>query len=177
MKATGIIRRVDELGRIVIPKEIRKSFKIRESEALEIFVEENDRIVLKKYEPLYNLRGLASSYIEALKKNTNFDIVICDTKRIIATSGLKEYLYKDINEEVVKIIKNRAVWNTKETSPIQLITKDEETYYSQAIIPIIADMEPVGAIIIFSKEIHNIVSQMDIKYVQLAADIISRNLE
>src|SRR5690625_7486576 len=98
MKATGIVRRIDDLGRVVIPKEIRRTLRIREGDPLEIFVAREGEVILKKYSPINELGHFATEYAEALFDSMHFPVLICDRDEIIAVSGesKKEYLYKRI---------------------------------------------------------------------------------
>jgi len=94
MKATGIVRRIDELGRVVVPKEIRRTLRIREGDPLEIFTDRNGEIILKKYSPMGELGAFAKEYVEALNKSLGHIAMICDRDSVIATAGVqkKEYL-------------------------------------------------------------------------------------
>ena len=102
MKATGVVRRIDDLGRIVIPKEIRKTLRIREGDPLEIFTDKEGEIILKKYSPIGELSEFATQYTEALAKTTGHIACISDKDTIIAVSGApkKEYLEKSVSTEL-----------------------------------------------------------------------------
>ena len=87
MKATGIVRRIDELGRVVIPKEIRRTQRIRQGDALEIFTAADGQVVFKKYSPLVELGELAGVYAEVLAKNLGRPVLVCDRESIVAATG------------------------------------------------------------------------------------------
>src|SRR5690606_24522992 len=87
MKATGIVRRIDDLGRVVIPKEIRRTLRIREGDPLEIFTDREGEVILKKYSPIGELNEFANEYCESLHENTKFIAMITDRDNIIAISG------------------------------------------------------------------------------------------
>lgn len=87
MKATGIVRRIDELGRVVIPKEIRRTQRIRQGDALEIFTAADGQVVFKKYSPLVELGELAGVYAEVLAKNLGRPVLMCDRESIVAATG------------------------------------------------------------------------------------------
>ena len=87
MKATGIVRRIDDLGRLVIPKEIRRTLKIRESEPLEIFTDRNGEIILKKYSPIGELSAFAKQYAESLSQMLGCLAGICDMDQVVASAG------------------------------------------------------------------------------------------
>ncbi len=102
MKPTGVMRRIDDLGRIVIPKEIRKNLKIREGDSLEIFVADHGKVVLEKHSPLKDLEAIAGNYVNAINKTLNKTIIVTDSENIIAVAGeqKKDLLGKKISEEL-----------------------------------------------------------------------------
>lgn len=165
MKSTGITRRIDDLGRIVIPKEIRKNLKIKENEVLEIFIE-NENIILKKFSSLDDMDKIFERFIEVLEDITLNNVLITNREKIVGTSKRKEYDYlnKDVGNIIVKSI------DTKESilsiGKVELIdNKQIDTNYY--IKPIINEGDPIGSIIIFgSKKIE----EKD----TLAVDIISK---
>ena len=110
MKATGIVRRIDDLGRVVIPKEIRRTLRIREGDPLEIFTDTNGEIILKKYSPIGELGDFAKEYAESLAKNAGHITCIVDKDQIIAVSGIakKEFMEKHISSELEEVINNRT---------------------------------------------------------------------
>ena len=112
MKATGVVRRIDDLGRIVIPKEIRKTLRIREGDPLEIFTDKEGEIILKKYSPIGELTEFASQYAETLAKTTGHIACISDKDTIIAVSGApkKEYLEKSVSSELEKLMEDKVIW-------------------------------------------------------------------
>ena len=87
MKATGIVRRIDDLGRIVVPKEIRRTLRIREGDALEIFTDREGEIILKKYSPLGEMGNFADQYAESLAQTLGYLVCITDTDQVIAAAG------------------------------------------------------------------------------------------
>ena len=109
MKATGIVRRIDDLGRVVIPKEIRRTLRIREGDPLEIFVDRDGEVILKKYSPISELGDFAKEYAEALYDSLGNPVLICDRDTYIAVAGgsKKEYLNKSVSELVEKIMEDR----------------------------------------------------------------------
>ena len=109
MKATGIVRRIDDLGRVVIPKEIRRTLRIREGDPLEIFVDRDGEVILKKYSPISELGDFAKEYAEALFDSLGNPVLICDRDTVIAMAGgsKKDYLNKNISELVEKTMEER----------------------------------------------------------------------
>lgn len=151
MKSTGIIRRIDELGRIVIPKEIRKNLRIKEGENLEIYIE-NENIILKKYSLLKKLTDIANIYVEVLNSFIKDNIVIIDSDIVIAASGKynKKLLNKEISEEMSTSIKRRESILETHKKNLKITDFDIECTYS--IHSIISLGDSVGLVIIFKEE-------------------------
>ena len=102
MKATGIVRRIDDLGRVVIPKEIRRTMRIREGDPLEIFTSNEGDVIFKKYSPIGELANFAAQYAEVLVKGTNLPVIVCDRDGCVAASGIskREVLERRISAEL-----------------------------------------------------------------------------
>src|SRR5690625_4657794 len=120
MRATGIVRRIDELGRVVIPKEIRRTLRIREGDPLEIFTEREGNIILKKYSPIGELNQYATQFSEALSRSLGKLCVICDKDVVIAASGgnKKEYIEKPISKDIQEVIEDRRAFIVNEAGNI-----------------------------------------------------------
>lgn len=154
MKSTGITRRIDDLGRIVIPKEIRKNLKIKENEVLEIFIN-NDEIILKKFSPFNDSEKVLSDYIKVINDMTGNDVIITDRDKVILSSKKLEekLLNKKLSEYVNDLIENRSIFLSNDMKGIEVIDNEKikQNYY---FIPFIIDSDVVGSIIMFSgKEI------------------------
>ena len=108
MKATGIVRRIDELGRVVVPKELRTQLRIDEGDAIEIFTESNGGIVLKKFSALWGLRTEAQGYVEALEQSTNCHALITDKDQVIAGSeAIKSMQERSTSNALKKVANDR----------------------------------------------------------------------
>jgi len=154
LKSTGITRRIDDLGRIVIPKEIRKNLKIKENEVLEIFIN-NDEIILKKFSPFNDSEKVLSDYIKVINDMTGNDVIITDRDKVILSSKRLEerLLNKKLSEYVNDLIENRSIFLSNDMKGIEVIDNEKikQNYY---FIPFIIDSDVVGSIIMFSgKEI------------------------
>src|SRR5574344_953646 len=127
MKTIGVVRRIDDLGRIVIPKEIRKSLRIKDGESLEIFLD-SDNIVLKKYSPLGNLQDFYKSYVDSIYESIKENIMIVDRDSIVAVAGdlKRKYLDKNISSEIDEMIQKRSNVIEKDFKDISLITNINE---------------------------------------------------
>jgi len=177
MKATGIVRRIDDLGRVVIPKEIRRTLRIREGDPLEIFVDRDGEVILKKYSPISELGDFSKEYAEALFDSLGSTVLICDRDSVIAVAGgsKKEYLNRNITEAVEKVMTERStVLETNETT-ISLVEGNEETLTSYTISPIIANGDPIGTVIIMSKD--NTFGEVEKKSAETAAGFLARQME
>ena len=158
MKATGVVRRIDDLGRVVIPKEIRKTLRIKEGDPLEIFTDREGQVILKKYSPIGELSEFATGYAETLAKTTGHIACITDKDTIIAVSGgsKKEFLEQDVSRELEKLMEDKEVYTSKENSDMAMpITKNdtnEKKNKSQIVYPIISNGDTIGTVILMSKD-------------------------
>lgn len=153
MKATGIVRKIDDLGRIVIPKEIRKTLHIHEGDPLEIFIESKGEVILKKYAPMNEFINLANECVETLNLVTGYSVYITDRETIISASGASKnkYLGKSVSDEIIDMMKERKSITMSTTSFTLCLDDKKEQYTSLIICPIIADAEILGSIILVSK--------------------------
>ena len=167
MKSTGITRRIDDLGRIVIPKEIRKNLKIKENELLEIFIE-NESIILKKFSSFDDMENLLEIYTNVLSEITLGTILITNRDKIISTNKKYEYLNKELSQKIIEVILNREVKLSNINSDIEIIhnNKIKTNYY---IKPILNNSDIIGSIIILkNKEIE----EKDIDSVDVISKLI-----
>ncbi len=150
MVSSGIIRRIDELGRIVIPKEIRKKLRIKTGDSLEIIVDD-ESIILNRYSQIENINDIIDSYTNAFNKVLKYNIIVTDTDKIIAISGnlKKKYLNLEIGSELEKIIERRDNVNSLKKTNIEISPGlNEEGYYT--ISPIICNGDSLGIVMIIS---------------------------
>ena len=152
MKATGIVRRIDDLGRVVIPKEIRRTLRIREGDPLEIFTDREGEIILKKYSPIGELGAFAKEYAESLAQTAGHITCIVDKDQIIAVSGggKKEFLEKHISPEMESCINRRTalIADRNDGNFVPVLEDDvADSYNHQLIVPIIAEGDAMGAIV------------------------------
>ena len=152
MKATGIVRRIDDLGRVVIPKEIRRTMRIREGDPLEIYTDREGEVIFKKYSPIGELSEFASQYAETLHKTGSLSVLITDRDAVIAVAGVpkKEYLEKGISDELDTLMKERNS-KTADSSDKFFPTHDAGSYYVSCAYPIISDGDVVGSVVSLSR--------------------------
>ena len=137
MKATGIVRRIDDLGRVVIPKEIRRTMRIREGDPLEIYTDNDGEVIFKKYSPIGELGIFAAQYADVLYKTSGLPVVVCDRDHVIAAagSGKKDFEGKAISTQLEALIEDRenVVANKPEKELIKITVDDTGEYVSQAV--------------------------------------------
>ncbi len=185
MKATGIVRRIDDLGRVVIPKEIRRNLRIREGDPLEIYVDREGEVILKKYSPIGELGDFAKEYADSLYEALGHIACIADRDNIVAVSGApkKEFLNKPIGNAIEKAIEERkaVIINNPGEDPSCkecLLDEDMECKYSSEVIaPIIAEGDPIGAVILASKEQDVKMGEMELKLAETAAGFLAKQME
>ena len=183
MKATGVVRRIDDLGRVVIPKEIRKTLRIKEGDPLEIFTDREGQVILKKYSPIGELSEFASGYAETLSKTTGHIAFITDKDTIIAVSGgsKKEYLEQDVSQELEQLMEDKEVYTSKENSDVAMpITKNDNQQKknnAQVVYPIISNGDTIGTVILMSKEPNNQMNEVEKKVAQSAATFLGSQME
>lgn len=179
MKATGIVRRIDDLGRVVIPKEIRRTLRIREGDPLEIFVDRDGEVILKKYSPIGELGDFAREYAESLFESTGHIVMISDRDNIIAVSGgsRKEYMDKQVGEIVESCMENRKTILETPADEAEICKDVVEKYSAYVISPIIAGGDPIGAVLLLSKDESVKMSQMEIKMAETAAGFLGKQME
>lgn len=182
MKATGIVRRIDDLGRVVIPKEIRRTLRIREGDPLEIFTDREGQVILKKYSPIGELSEFATEYCQSLYDNTGHTAIISDRDTIIAISGSskREYLEKRISPDLEKLTEGRDTYATDDKNkPIKIFYDDdnEDKYSAQVIAPIVMQGDPIGAVVLMSKEPDIKMTELEIKLAETASGFLSKQME
>ncbi len=183
MKATGVVRRIDDLGRIVIPKEIRKVLRIKEGDPIEIFTGREGEVILKKYSPIGELSEFATDYAETLAKTTGHIACITDKDSVIAVSGgaRKEYLEQSISKELEQLMDDKEIYTSNQNNDISLpITKNdnqERKFNSQVIYPIISQGDVIGSVILLSKEQNKKMNETEVKVAQSAAGFLSSQME
>ena len=183
MKATGVVRRIDDLGRVVIPKEIRKTLRIKEGDPLEIFTDREGGIILKKYSPIGELTEFAAGYAETLSKTTGHIAFITDKDTVIAVSGgsKKEYLEQNVSDELEQLMEDKEVYTSKDNSdiamPITQNEKNEKKSNAQVVYPIISNGDTIGTVILLSKEENTKMNDVEKKLAQSAATFLGSQME
>lgn len=181
MKATGIVRRIDDLGRVVIPKEIRRTLRIREGEPLEIFTDREGEIILKKYSPIGELSVFAKQYADSLSQTMGCLVCVSDMDQIVAAAGAgkKELQEKYISKPLQKELEDRnSILAAKgEKKYIKIINDQDEDYEYEAITPIICEGDVIGGVIFLSKEEKKKLGSTEQKMATCAAAFLGKQME
>ena len=177
MKATGIVRRIDDLGRVVIPKEIRRTMRIREGDPLEIFTERDGEVIFKKYSPIGELSNFATQYAETLSKTSGFPTVITDKDSVIAVSGVpkKELNDKRISLDIEKIMRDKTTFVNHTGDKGAPVVDGVDKYNATLIYPIISEGDSIGTVVFLSNNGKQ-VGEVEEKLVQSAAGFLSKQI-
>lgn len=178
MKATGIVRRIDDLGRVVIPKEIRRTLKIREGMPMEIFTDVSGEVILKKYSPVGEMSQLAAAYAETLVSLTGHATAVCDTEQIIAVAGQvkKEMLHKPVSPQLDEIIQSKKPFLSQADNSVLLSPGLPAA--AVAVYPVVSVGDVMGAVMLLKGEKSPAkVSSENAESAKAAAMFLSRQLE
>ena len=176
MKATGIVRRIDDLGRVVIPKEIRRTLRIREGDPLEIFTDREGEIILKKYSPIGELAAFAGMYADSLAKEAGCLVCICDMDQVVAASGngrkevQEKYISKVLQGELEE--RNSILAKVDEKKYIRVFREQEKDYVWESITPIICEGDVVGGVILLSSDEKEKFTKLEQKLGACAAGVV-----
>lgn len=179
MKATGIVRRIDDLGRVVIPKEIRRTLRIREGDPLEIFTDREGGIILKKYSPINELTDFSREYAESLQDVIGHIILISDKDAFISVSGTNKEDYEDrkVSARLDEIMEGRKSVLLGISDKVIPLHKDDsmDEYKYEIIAPIIAKGDAIGSVIILSKDEE--IGELELKLAETAAAFLGKQME
>ncbi len=185
MKATGIVRRIDDLGRVVIPKEIRRTMRIREGDPLEIYTDREGEVIFKKYSPIGELAAFAGQYAETLHKTCGLSVAICDRDAVIACAGIprREYAEKPLSASLEALMEGRSFYSlTAEYEPYAIL-RDGGSHLVRCAMPIVSEGDVVGCVVsaypgdeILDLSRHPI-PDTEAKLIQTAANFLGRQLE
>ena len=188
MKATGIVRRIDDLGRVVIPKEIRRTMRIREGDPLEIYTDREGEVIFKKYSPISELVDFAGQYAESLYKTCGFPVAVCDRDSVVAAAGIpkKEYLDRKISRGTDLLIEGRnlyAVQSGTDGDRIPLTDDERNGMYLVCAMPIFTEGDVIGCVAAiasdetFRARTEKAELETEIKLIRTAAAFLGRQLE
>ena len=180
MKATGIVRRIDDLGRVVIPKEIRRTMRIREGSPLEIYTDREGEVIFKKYSPVGEMSSFAYQYVDTLNKVCQMSVAVTDRDAIIACAGVpkKDFAEKKLTEDYEATIESRGMYIHKNGSPSVQICDGASGYVKYAM-PIVSEGDIVGSIACISSDENTTTdpNSTEAKLIQTAASFLGRQFE
>lgn len=179
MKATGIVRRVDDLGRIVIPKEIRRTFRIKEGDPLEIYTEKDGGVIFRKYSPMGDLQEFASQMCDSMGESTGRIAAICDRDSIIAVHGApkRDLLDKPVSQELEKMMKQRTHYLFKRGEARVPLTEGNDHYQLGSCAPILSQGDLMGCVIFLQEEDGDALQEGDLSLLKTAAAFLGKQME
>ncbi len=179
MKATGIVRRIDDLGRVVIPKEIRRTMRIREGDPLEIFTDKDGELIFKKYSPIGELSDFAAQICDSLKKSTDGIAAVCDRDTVIAIAGgaKRELLDKPISPQLGQIMDERAVYRPESEAGAAPVCAADEKFCISVAAPIITEGDIMGCVLFVAPRGSAPGTEVEAKLAQTAACFLSKQME
>ena len=179
MKATGIVRRVDDLGRIVIPKEIRRTLRIREGDPLEIYTEKDGGVIFRKYSPMGDLQDFAAQMCEAIGANTGRIAAVSDRDSIIALSGApkRELMDKPNSQELDKLMEQRKNYRYQTGDTMLRATESSEKYHLGVAAPILSQGDLMGCVLLLLGEGGQPLGEADQRLAQTVAGFLGKQME
>lgn len=179
MKATGIVRRVDDLGRIVIPKEIRRTLKIREGDPLEIYTEKDGGVIFRKYSPMGDLQDFAAQICESIGANTGHVAAVSDRDSIIALSGAskRELLDKPNSQELDRLMEQRKNYRYESGETRLRAAEGTDKYHLGVAAPILSQGDLMGCVMLLLGENDSPLGEADQKLAQTVAGFLGKQME
>ncbi len=178
MKATGIVRRIDDLGRVVIPKELRRTLRIREGDPLEIYTTSEGEVIFKKYSPIGELGDFATNYADTLAKTSGHGTCITDRDSVIAVSGIpkKELMEKPVSIELENVMNEKATYNISSGKKKISIVDGTDKYNAGVVVPIVSEGDTIGSVIFIMHDDEK-PSEIENKLAESAAGFLGRHME
>ena len=178
MKATGIVRRIDDLGRVVIPKEIRRTMRIREGDPLEIYTTREGEVIFKKYSLIGGLEDFAAQFCDTLNRSTNFTAAVTDRDTVIAIAGMgkRELLGKQISAELERIMDERSIYHYQGEARCVFVSDSHDKYAVSVAAPILCEGDVLGLVIFLSAE-PQVGGETEYKLAQTVAAFLGRHME
>ena len=179
MKATGIVRRIDDLGRVVIPKEIRRTMRIREGDPLEIYTDKDGGVIFKKYSLMGGLGDFAGQMCETLNKTTGEIAVITDRDSCLAIAGTprRELAEKPISQDLEQLMEARQIYQYRQGDTPLLVSDENEKYFIATAAPILSEGDVLGCVLFVSTDQDMITGETDYKLAQTIAGFLGRHME
>ena len=178
MKATGIVRRIDDLGRVVIPKEIRRTLRIRDGDPLEIYTEKDGEVIFKKYSPVGELSDFATQICESLYKTADCTVVVCDRDSVIAAAGVpkKELRERHISDELSRIMEGRKLY-AAEAGPVIPLSDGDELNYISVAATILSEGDIMGCVVFVARPGAPAPTELQVKLAETVAGFLGKQME
>ena len=179
MKATGIVRRIDDLGRVVIPKEIRRTMRIREGDPLEIYTSKDGEVIFKKYSLMGDIDDLATQFCEALSKNVNGIVAVTDRDTVISVAGggRRELLEKRISGELEKILEDRRIYQYSAGEEGIPVSEGMEKYSVLLAAPILSQGDMMGSVLFIGESLERTLGDTERALAETAATFLGKHME
>lgn len=178
MKATGIVRRIDDLGRVVIPKEIRRTMRIREGDPLEIYTDRDGEVIFKKYSPIGELSDFAAQICDSLHKSTDAIAAVCDRDTVIAVSGggKRELADKRVSAGLERIMECRGIYRYDSGDCVAVTDSDDRLCVSVAA-PVISEGDVMGCVMFVRERNAAACTDVEFKLAQTVAGFLGKQME
>ncbi len=179
MKATGIVRRIDDLGRVVIPKEIRRTMRIREGDPLEIYTSNDGEVIFKKYSPINELSGSACQAAEVIYKLGKAPVVVFDRDHVVAVAGVqkKEFNERRVSHALEDLLSNRKSFVHSSNTSSKIFPVEGINRHAIAVFPIISNSDVTGAVAFLANESEDIAVDNQAILAQSAAMFLGKQVE
>ena len=179
MKATGIVRRIDDLGRVVIPKEIRRTLRIREGDPLEIYTATDGEVIFKKYSPVGEMSVFAGQYADVLSRISSLPTIVCDRDHVIAAAGVskREFLERRVTSVLEGYMDGRRTYQSQQSEAGEVFPVEGIDRAAAVIYPIIAAGDVTGAVVMLKNENKTLPTETEVKLAQSAAAFLGKQME
>lgn len=179
MKATGIVRRIDDLGRVVIPKEIRRTLHIKESDPLEIFTDKDGAVIFKKYSPMGELSDFAAQICESLHKTTACISAVCDRDSVltVAGGGKRELQEKTISAELEQMLESRRLYQFEQGQTAIPVLAGDDKYTVAVAAPILSEGDVLGGVLFLTEKGGAPVGEVEVKLAQTVSMFLGKQME
>ena len=177
MKATGIVRRIDDLGRVVIPKEIRRTMRIREGDPLEIYTTREGEVIFKKYSLIGGLEDFAAQFCDTLSRSTTFTAAVTDRDSVIAIAGngKRELMGKQLSARLEQIMDERDIYHCQGTPSIP-VSESSDKYAVAVAAPILCGGDVLGLVVFLTGD-GQTAGETEYKLAQTVAAFLGRHME
>ena len=177
MKATGIVRRIDDLGRVVIPKEIRRTMRIREGDPLEIYTSKDGEVIFKKYSLMGGVDEFAAQLCDTLSKSTGTSVAVTDSVIAAAGSARRDLIGKRISPQLEQIMEDRGIYRAVPSERSVFVTESLDRYCATIAAPIISEGDALGLVVFIGTEGESAAGETEYKLAQAIAGFLGKHME